>query len=298
MGSGYAGLSSNADVDVDERPCHAQTVNDQPDREMNLRYAGACTLCGEQIPAGGRGIYSPSSRSVRHIVCGELDRGTAGGSAYREHDRRSVRDQARTDAHKQRITDAYGDGFLGRVATFLAVDDSPRRSTKVWAQGAIGEERVAGILDSLSEVGVISLHDRRIPGTRANIDHIAITPWGVWVIDTKRYIDKRPDVRSEGGFLGIGATDRLTVGGRNQDKLVDGVLRQVDLVSAALDSVPVRGALCFVESDWPLFGGDFTIRDVRVFWPKRLAKELLRKTPPTIDPVAVSRRLAAAFPRA
>jgi hypothetical protein len=34
---------------------------------------------------------------------------------------------------------------------------------------------------------VAVLHDRRIPGSRANIDHIAIAATGVWVIDSKRY---------------------------------------------------------------------------------------------------------------
>ena len=34
------------------------------------------------------------------------------------------------------------------------------------------------------------LHDRRIPGTRANIDHIAVASSAVWVIDAKRYNGK------------------------------------------------------------------------------------------------------------
>ncbi|WP_249934607.1 nuclease-related domain-containing protein [Microbacterium ulmi] len=32
------------------------------------------------------------------------------------------------------------------------------------------------------------MHDRRIRGTRANIDHIVIGPPGVWVIDAKRWV--------------------------------------------------------------------------------------------------------------
>ncbi len=39
----------------------------------------------------------------------------------------------------------------------------------------------------------------------------------------------------------------------------------------------VRGALCCVDADWPLIGGDFLIRDVAVVWPKKLFKLL---TPP------------------
>ena len=42
------------------------------------------------------------------------------------------------------------------------------------------------------------MHDRRIRGTKANIDHIAIGPSGVWVIDAKRYKDKRPELRVAG----------------------------------------------------------------------------------------------------
>ncbi|WP_419818767.1 hypothetical protein [Glaciibacter flavus] len=126
-----------------------------------------------------------------------------------------------------------------------------------------------------------------------------MTPWGVWVIDAKRYTNKRPDVYVEGDFLGFGGTTRLTVGGRKHDKLVDGVLWQIEQVQAAVgDMVSTRGILCFVDADWPLIGGDFTVRGVGVCWPKRLAKTLLETTQPTIDVEAVSCRLAAAFPPA
>jgi hypothetical protein len=199
-------------------------------REMNLRYAGICSACGGEIPRGLRALYSPGDRSARHLSCPGLDRGTAGGSARREFDRRKDRDDARVEAEKQNIRATFGDGLIGRVATLLAVDDSPRRSTSVWRQGAVGEERVAARLDALERVGVQALHDRRIPGTRANIDHLAITPWGVWVIDAKRYLRQKPAFYTEGGFFGFGGTNRLTVGGRKQDKLVDGVLRQIERV--------------------------------------------------------------------
>jgi hypothetical protein len=271
----------------------------ETDREMNLRFAGVCTVCGEEIPKGTRAVYSPSSRSVHHTACPGLERGAAGASARREFERRKARDDARIEARKDDVRATFGDGFIGKVATFLAVDDSPRRSTSVWAQGAVGEERVAAQLDALAEVGVIALHDRRIPGTKANIDHIAVTPWGVWVIDAKRYLNKRPDLVTEGGFLGIGGTDRLTVGGRKQDKLVDGMLWQLEKVQAVLgETASARGILCFVDADWPLIGGHFSVRGVRVVWPRRLPKELLQTVPPTIDAQTVARALASAFPPA
>ena len=266
---------------------------------MNLRFAGRCTVCGDEIPKSGRAIYSQSTRSVRHVVCGGLDRGTAGGSATREYERRKARDDAKVEAQKQNVQAVFGDGFIGKVATLLAVDDRPRRSTRVWAQGAVGEEVVAARLDALLEVGVVALHDRRIPGTKANIDHLVVTPWSVWVIDAKRYLNKRPELQVEGGFFGVGGTSRLRVGGRNQDKLVDGVLWQVERVQSVLGTtVRARGALCFVEADWPLIGGNFAVRGVEVFWPRRLARTLLAAAPPSVDVGAISRTLAAAFPPA
>ncbi|WP_460829483.1 nuclease-related domain-containing protein [Nocardioides hungaricus] len=75
-----------------------------------------------------------------------------------------------------------------------------RQSTKAWATGAVGEERLGARLDSLVSESVAVLHDRRIPGSKANIDHIAITAAGIWVIDAKRY-KGRPELKIEGGIL-------------------------------------------------------------------------------------------------
>jgi hypothetical protein len=38
--------------------------------------------------------------------------------------------------------------------------------------------------------------------------------------------------------------------------------------------IPVQGVLCFVEADWPLFGGSFSTRGVDVLWPKKLYSKL------------------------
>jgi hypothetical protein len=61
------------------------------------------------------------------------------------------------------------------------------QSTRAWKQDADEAIRVARQLARhLSGRGVVFLHDRRIPGRgRANIDHIAIGPGGITVIDTK-----------------------------------------------------------------------------------------------------------------
>jgi hypothetical protein len=156
------------------------------------------------------------------------------------------------------------------------VDGSARQSTEAWSGGARGETVVGAQLDALTELGAIALHDRRIPGTRTNIDDIAVTSAGVWVIHAKRYVGERPEAYTGGGIFGCSGTTRLKLGGRKKDALIEGVVRQVEKLQATLgETIPVRGALCFVESDWPLTGGDLTIRGVRVVWPKRLRKEFV-----------------------
>lgn len=146
------------------------------------------------------------------------------------------------------------------------------------------------------------LHDRRIPRTRANIDHIAVSRAGAFVIDAKRY-KGGPQLRVEGGFLRP-RVEKLVVGSRDQTRVVAGVHKQVDLVREALSSaglaeLPVRGVLCFVDADWPLIGGSFVIDGVDVLWPKKLATQLLADG--SIDDEAVDRAhraLATAFPPA
>ncbi|WP_231369898.1 nuclease-related domain-containing protein [Arthrobacter sp. 135MFCol5.1] len=129
--------------------------------------------------------------------------------------------------------------------------------------------------------GLAVLHDRRIPGSKANIDHIAITPSGIWLIDAKRY-KGRPELRIEGGILRP-RVEKLLVGRRDRTALVDGVLRQLDVVRDLVGDVPVTGALCFIEADWPLIGGAFSTRGVHVVWPKRLAKELTEQSAGDLD---------------
>lgn len=267
-------------------------------RRMRLRYAGVCRVCGSELPAGADAAYERSTRTVRCVECPTSSSapapfeaaleaagppagaGVAGSSARREYERRKERDE-------ERLRKRWG--RLGGVA--VAVSDE-RQSTRAWAAGAVGEERLGGRLDSLASESLAVLHDRRIPGSRANIDHIAVAGAGVWVIDAKRYRG-RPRLRVEGGLLSP-RVEKLLVGRRDCTKLVDGVLKQVGLVSEVVGDVPVTGVLCFVEADWPLVGGAFTTRGVEALWPKRLAK-LLAEAEGSVEVAAVRDALAARF---
>ena len=61
--------------------------------------------------------------------------------------------------------------------------------------------------------GVSVLHDLRVPGSRANIDHLCVGPGGVTVVDSKNYAGK---VRKRSGGL--------WVNGRNRTRLIEAVL--------------------------------------------------------------------------
>ena len=241
----------------------------------------ACRMCTPQPPVESR----PEPDETVEILAG-----TAGASAKREYERRK-------DKRETRIREAHP--HLG--ALILAVSDDPH-STRAWAIGARGEEVLGMRLDRIAGPGVHVLHDRRIPGTRANIDHIVVCPTGVFVIDAKKYTG-RPSLRVDGGLFRP-RTETLLVGSRDRTALVAGARKQVDLVRAALDhaglaEIPVHGMLCFVEADWPVIGGAFTTGGVHVLWPKK-ALELVAKPGPENDQRAreIHRVLASSFPAA
>lgn len=59
------------------------------------------------------------------------------------------------------------------------------RDVDRWRRGAEGEELTAARLDELPPRRWAVWHDLRVPGSRANIDHLVVGRTGVWVIDTK-----------------------------------------------------------------------------------------------------------------
>jgi len=289
-------------------------------KQMRLRYAGTCSRCGIALPERTLASYDRVRKRVTCLPClnfadlavevsmtpaeaepsskapdtlGEVDTGIAGGSARREQERRRARREQRIRSRHPRA------GGL-----ILAITDEPN-STVVWGVGATGEELLGAGFDRLSERGVRMLHDRRIPASKANIDHIAVTPSGIYVIDAKRYRGRRPHLQVEGGLLRP-RTERLIVGTRDSTKLVAGMHKQVQVVSRALDHLaagrpvpPVSGVVSFVDGDWPLIGGAFTVDGVLVEWPKKTYRRLTQAG--SLDAIHVQTwhtELAEAFPRA
>ena len=77
-------------------------------------------------------------------------------------------------------------GFVAMVGAARAVW-SVNPATEARRKGALGEEALGSRLNKLATQGFVILHDRSIPGSRANIDHLVIGPTGVFVVDAKNY---------------------------------------------------------------------------------------------------------------
>jgi hypothetical protein len=155
-----------------------------------------------------------------------------------------------------------------RVAVALL---GPSRTERAWEKGAAGERLVGRALDALSDGHLQVLHDRRIPGSRANIDHIAVGPAGIFTVDAKQYSGKL-EVRARGR--------ELWIKGRNRSKLLEQALRQADVVRAQLaraghDEVPVTPVLCFVGTQMPLLLAPKQAGGVLLTNPRGLRKRLI-----------------------
>ena len=103
-------------------------------KQMRLRRAGVCRVCGAPLPPGTEAIYETETKTVRCLECvpeatspdleppGEdsspTGSGLAGSSARREYDRRKAKDE-------ERLREKWG--RLGGVAVALSDE---RQSTK------------------------------------------------------------------------------------------------------------------------------------------------------------------------
>ena len=254
---------------------------------MRLRYAGVCS-CGTKLGQGERAAYDRAAKAVLCLPCHEgalvsdppptseaavevvdqpptLDVGVAGAGAIREYERRKAKDEA-ARAERSRLWRAMNSFFY----------PDGRQSTNAWKVGAAGEERVAQALTALVDAGQgYALHDRRVPGKRSNIDHLFVGAAGVYVIDAKRYKNADVSVERTGGLFGP-VVETLKIGGRRKNDLVDGVLKQCDVVRTSLagsehSDTPVIPALCFVDAALPLRQMNRRVKGVRLCGPKGLS---------------------------
>ncbi len=174
---------------------------------------------------------------------------------------------------------------LGRAME--AVFPSPevrrhRAQERAWRVGGEGEQHLAAFLAERCPE-VLTLHDRAAPMSRADIDHIAVAPSGVYVIDCKRYRGKI-EVTSP-----IFGPQKLKIKGRDRTSLIHGLERQVAHAKAAMADfdaeIPVHGCLCFVapEGRFSEVGLPFLrtprINGYPLYHSKRLSRRLNRPGP-------------------
>jgi Nuclease-related domain len=140
--------------------------------------------------------------------------------------------------------------------------------TRAWADGARGERATAHRLRRLERHGYVVLHDLQVPGSHANLDHLAIGPAGVFVIDSKRYV----------GRLSLGPDGMLWYGryplAQQLATAVWATLRVADDLQLPPE-VPVVPLLVIHRA--PVPWGGLTVAGVQVIPPSALADTLGRE---------------------
>lgn len=127
-------------------------------RHLRLRRPDACAVCSRSLEPGTGAWWDTAARTVTCEDCHAaptppaivpteepLDRGEAGASAAREHERRRDRREQRTREHRPRVG-----GLL------LLLRDAPQHET-AWQQGAAGERAVAESLEQRVSDGSVVL---------------------------------------------------------------------------------------------------------------------------------------------
>jgi hypothetical protein len=274
----YTSPSSHVDPQAVQEPRgEAPPLRIASTHEWRVKYDGRCADCGTALHKGTVATWDRLHRRLRCLSCasgakhqldGVLDPGTPGGSARAKYEQLRKR-------HEIDVKGKYGSRLGGWVMRFT---DDPQ-SIRAWALGAAGEIALAAAFADVPDLWM--LHDRRVAGTKGNIDHILVTPSGVFVIDAKNY-SGLVEVRNVGSWFR--PANALFVGGRDRSGLADGLAWQVSAVRGALAHAdlpsmpPISGVLCFVGSRWPRFGRASEFQGVRLDSPDTL-KSVLRDAP-------------------
>ena len=156
--------------------------------------------------------------------------------------------------------------LIGSVIFLVALRRVYRRTSVSWKVGAAGERRTARMLGGLP--GWVVLHDRAIPGSRANLDHLLIGPAGVFYADSKNWTSKRSQLRVQGGELWYGRY--------SQTRALQTVRWEADQASRAL-GVPVEALVVVHGAAVP--GGSVMLEGVTVIPAKRLRRTVANRGP-------------------
>ncbi|WP_146846533.1 nuclease-related domain-containing protein [Cellulomonas terrae] len=148
-----------------------------------------------------------------------------------------------------------------------------QRDQRAWSAGAEGERLVAAAIESTARYGWAVLHDLHWPGRpKANLDHVALGPGGVILVDAKNWSG---DVTIVDG--------RLRQNGYDRTPQVESVASAAADLSAELappHRSAVRGIVCLASQDLPPTSSSLGVVVVgRVHLPAYLASLPYRLSP-------------------
>jgi hypothetical protein len=120
--------------------------------------------------------------------------------------------------------------------------------------------RIGAFLEhELGDIAIV-LHDLRVPGSGACIDHVVVAPSGVWVIDSTWRSGFHLDPDASGEIASLEAMER-----------------RAQVVAAAVGrarEVPIRAALCFDPAHWGCAPQAFWIEGVLITHPADLVERV------------------------
>lgn len=110
-----------------------------------------------------------------------------------------------TYAREQARLEYERDKRVGLIFASITRLSGARSDSGAWRSGAKGEERIGAVLDRLEKNGWRTLHS--IPTARGDIDHLAIGPGGVILINTKHHHRAKVSVTRYGIYVNGHKTD-------------------------------------------------------------------------------------------
>lgn len=210
---------------------------------------------------------------------------------------------ARRDRHRRIAISAGAGVFAGMLAGWLLAWPAGllggglvaglafarlrrRADAATWRRGAAGERRTARKLRPLTRHGWVVLHDRALPGSKANIDHLAVGPAGVFLVDSKQW---SANVRYVRGRLRVGRVGGPTI--------VRGVLHETRVATRVLrgelgTEVPITPLLAVHGARLPVWRRVW-VDGVELVAGRRV-RHRLRAGPTVYTPDDVARIAAAA----
>lgn len=163
-------------------------------------------------------------------------------------------------------------------------DDRPtgfKELEAVVAKLAVGrpdpDDDVAKALSAAEGRGLVWLTSRRMQG-RFDVDHVAVTPNGIWVVRTEPYPSGRVERRDVGDWFT--PEPRLFVGDDDRTHVVRQVGNVDESIGRALagsgaEKIPRYKVICFVDSPPGWLDRPFAFDEVWVTWSRHLVEPML-----------------------